>query len=79
MEFGRSEIVRRSALLEDDDPGLIKRMSEITDFGLRSLSSCLILAGSGIRECRNVENRGMDNAISSGGVGTAILFSPFLS
>lgn len=79
MEFGRFEIVWCLVLFEDDDFGLIKCMLEIIDFGLWFLSFCLILVGSGIRECWNVENCGMDNVISFGGVGIVILFSFFLS
>jgi len=60
-------------LLDDDDAGLTKRLSTITDLGLKSSGSFfkVQLAGRGIIEGRSA-NRGVVRA-PSGGAGRAML------
>lgn len=60
-------------LLDDDDAGLIKRLSTITDLGLKSSGedSFLLLVGRGIIDWRNA-NRGVVSELS-GGAGKAIM------
>lgn len=59
-------------LLDDDDAGLMKRLSTITDLGLKSSDedSFLLLGGCGIIEWRN-SNLGVVSALS-GGAGKAM-------
>lgn len=66
-------------LLDDDDAGLMKRLSTITDLGLKSSGedSFLLLAGRGIIDWRNA-NRGVVSALS-GGAGKAMLLLSFFS
>lgn len=61
-------------LLDDDDAGLMMRLSTITDLGLNSSgeNSFLLFAGRGIMEWRNA-NRGVASALSGGGAGKAML------